>query len=94
MIGCMDVCDSGEYYLEGQPIHTMSEKELGAVRNKEIGFIFQIPVDRSSVYLLQGHWWVSRHSFLRMNRQELLISAVERMCFPCLQDSMKWEIRS
>ena len=41
MIGCMDVCDSGEYYLEGQPIHTMAEKELGAVRNKEIGFIFQ-----------------------------------------------------
>lgn len=26
MIGCMDVCDSGEYYLEGQPIHIMSEK--------------------------------------------------------------------
>ena len=41
VFGCMDVCDSGEYYLEGQPIHTMSEKELGAVRNKEIGFIFQ-----------------------------------------------------
>ena len=41
VFGCMDVCDSGEYYLEGQPIHIMSEKELGAVRNKEIGFIFQ-----------------------------------------------------
>ncbi len=41
MIGCMDVCDSGEYYLEGQPIHEMTEKQLGAVRNKEIGFIFQ-----------------------------------------------------
>lgn len=41
MIGCMDVCDSGEYYLEGQPIHLMAEKEMAAVRNKEIGFIFQ-----------------------------------------------------
>lgn len=41
VFGCMDVCDSWEYYLEGQPIHIMSEKELGAVRNKEIGFIFQ-----------------------------------------------------
>lgn len=41
IIGCMDVADSGEYFLEGQPIHTMQEKELGNIRNKEIGFIFQ-----------------------------------------------------
>lgn len=41
IIGCMDVADSGEYYLEGQPIHTMPERELGNIRNKEIGFIFQ-----------------------------------------------------
>lgn len=41
IIGCMDIADSGEYYLEGQPIHTMQERELGNIRNKEIGFIFQ-----------------------------------------------------
>lgn len=41
IIGCMDICDEGEYYLEGQPVHTMQEKELGIIRNKEIGFIFQ-----------------------------------------------------
>lgn len=41
IIGCMDIADSGEYYLDGQPIHSMAEKQLGAIRNREIGFIFQ-----------------------------------------------------
>lgn len=41
IVGCMDVSDSGEYYLDEQPIHDMEEKDLGRIRNKEIGFIFQ-----------------------------------------------------
>lgn len=41
IIGCMDLCDEGEYYLDGQPVHQMMEKELGKIRNQEIGFIFQ-----------------------------------------------------
>jgi putative ABC transport system ATP-binding protein len=41
IIGCMDVLDSGEYFLNGRAIHETEEKELTEVRNKEIGFIFQ-----------------------------------------------------
>ena len=41
IIGCMDIADSGEYFLDGNAIHEMTEKELNDVRNKEIGFIFQ-----------------------------------------------------
>ena len=41
IIGCMDILDSGEYYLHGRAIHEMQEKDLTEVRNKEIGFIFQ-----------------------------------------------------
>ncbi|MBQ8596497.1 MAG: ABC transporter ATP-binding protein [Lachnospiraceae bacterium] len=41
IIGCMDIADSGEYYLNEQPIHSMPEKQLGNIRNREIGFIFQ-----------------------------------------------------
>ncbi len=41
IIGCMDVCDSGEYYLDGQAVHEMEEESLNTVRNREIGFIFQ-----------------------------------------------------
>lgn len=41
IIGFMDLADDGEYYLDGNPIHEMEEKELNDVRNREIGFIFQ-----------------------------------------------------
>ena len=41
MIGCMDVMDSGEYYLDGMAIHETKEDDLTKVRNEKIGFIFQ-----------------------------------------------------
>lgn len=41
IIGCMDEWDSGEYYLDGIPIHEMKGEELTQVRNEKIGFIFQ-----------------------------------------------------
>ena len=41
IMGCLDVASSGEYYLDGLPIETYSEKELAKIRNKKIGFIFQ-----------------------------------------------------
>lgn len=41
IIGCMDVMDSGEYYLDGMAIHETDEEELTEVRNSKIGFIFQ-----------------------------------------------------
>lgn len=41
MIGCMDIMDSGEYFLNGKAIHETDEEDLTEVRNLEIGFIFQ-----------------------------------------------------
>ena len=41
IIGCMDVMDDGEYFLNGRAIHSAREEELTEIRNKEIGFIFQ-----------------------------------------------------
>ncbi len=41
IIGCMDVMDSGEYYLDGMAIHETKEDDLTEVRNRKIGFIFQ-----------------------------------------------------
>ena len=41
IIGCMDVMDDGEYFLNGRAIHNAKEDELTVIRNKEIGFIFQ-----------------------------------------------------
>ncbi len=41
IIGCLDLADEGEYILNGQPIGDYTERQLGQIRNKEIGFIFQ-----------------------------------------------------
>ncbi|WP_394920942.1 ABC transporter ATP-binding protein [uncultured Robinsoniella sp.] len=41
MLGCLDVPTSGEYYLNGVDVSTMKDNDLAAVRNREIGFIFQ-----------------------------------------------------
>ncbi len=41
IIGCLDVASSGTYILNGQDISTLKDKELAAVRNHEIGFVFQ-----------------------------------------------------
>lgn len=41
MIGCLDTPTSGEYYIDGQEVSTLKEDEQAAIRNKEIGFIFQ-----------------------------------------------------
>ncbi|HJW29747.1 MAG TPA: ABC transporter ATP-binding protein [Saprospiraceae bacterium] len=41
IVGCLDSPTSGEYYLNDQLVSDMSDGELAAVRNKEIGFVFQ-----------------------------------------------------
>lgn len=41
IIGCLDMADSGQYFLNGLPIEAYSESELARIRNKQIGFIFQ-----------------------------------------------------
>ena len=33
--------DRGEIYLSGKPLHTLSEKAVSHLRNKEMGFVFQ-----------------------------------------------------
>jgi putative ABC transport system ATP-binding protein len=41
IIGCLDRPTSGQYFLDGQDVSTMSKNELAGVRNKKIGFVFQ-----------------------------------------------------
>jgi putative ABC transport system ATP-binding protein len=41
ILGCLDTPSAGEYFLNGTDVSKMSDNELAAIRNKEIGFIFQ-----------------------------------------------------
>lgn len=42
LIGCLDTPSEGNYYLKGKLVSTMSENELAYIRNREIGFVFQV----------------------------------------------------
>jgi putative ABC transport system ATP-binding protein len=41
ILGCLDKPTSGRYVLEGNEVSRLSKKELAAVRNRKIGFVFQ-----------------------------------------------------
>jgi putative ABC transport system ATP-binding protein len=41
IIGCLDTPDAGEYSLNGSLVSHMRDRELAAIRNREIGFVFQ-----------------------------------------------------
>jgi len=41
IIGCLDVPDQGSYYLNGQDVTKMDGDALAAIRNRELGFVFQ-----------------------------------------------------
>lgn len=40
-LGCLDTPTSGEYYLDGVSVRTMSKSQRAMLRNRKIGFIFQ-----------------------------------------------------
>jgi putative ABC transport system ATP-binding protein len=41
ILGCLDVPSSGEYVLNGNRVSELTDDRLAAIRNKEIGFVFQ-----------------------------------------------------
>jgi len=41
LIGCLDRPTSGSYHLNGVAVEELDDQELAAIRNKEIGFVFQ-----------------------------------------------------
>ena len=41
IIGCLDTADEGDYILRGQNITSYTENQMAALRNREIGFVFQ-----------------------------------------------------
>lgn len=42
LLGCLDTPTEGDYFLKGKLVSTLSENELAHIRNREIGFVFQV----------------------------------------------------
>jgi len=42
LLGCLDTPTVGKYFVNGKEVSSLSEDELAYIRNKEIGFIFQV----------------------------------------------------
>ena len=42
IVGCLDTPTKGKYYLKGKLVSTLSDNELAYIRNREIGFVFQV----------------------------------------------------
>jgi putative ABC transport system ATP-binding protein len=41
ILGCLDVPDSGEHWMNGQDVTRLDSDALARLRNREIGFVFQ-----------------------------------------------------
>ncbi|HEY5603201.1 MAG TPA: ABC transporter ATP-binding protein [Gammaproteobacteria bacterium] len=41
IIGCLDIADTGRYWLNGQDVTQLSGDQLAQIRNRELGFVFQ-----------------------------------------------------
>jgi len=41
MLGCLDTPTSGKYDFKGVSVSDMTDNQLAAIRNREIGFVFQ-----------------------------------------------------
>ncbi|MGQ9471560.1 MAG: ABC transporter ATP-binding protein [Candidatus Aminicenantales bacterium] len=42
LLGCLDTPTKGKYYLKGRLVSSFSEDELAHIRNREVGFVFQV----------------------------------------------------
>jgi putative ABC transport system ATP-binding protein len=42
ILGCLDAPTKGQYHLKGRLVSALSENELADIRNREIGFVFQV----------------------------------------------------
>jgi len=78
IVGCLDTPTSGVYKLNGKAVSEMTDNELAAVRNKEIGFVSQnFNLLSRSDSLHNTELPLIYSGVPRKNRREMAIAAME-----------------
>lgn len=55
LIGCLDEPTSGDYYLDGKHVNSLTRNEYADIRNQKIGFVFQELNDQGITVILVTH---------------------------------------
>ena len=76
-LGCLDRPTSGEYYLDGELISSLTDDQLAIIRNKKVGFVFQSFNLLSRVSALANVELPLRYAGITSGRRELAKQALE-----------------
>jgi putative ABC transport system ATP-binding protein len=91
IVGCIDLADTGEYFLHGEAIHQMNERQLTQLRNRNIGFVFQNYNLISTYNVLQNI--IMPLTMRGMNHHEAETQSMETIRMLGLSDRLKHKPR-
>lgn len=92
LLGCLDVPTYGDYFMEGELVSEMEDRDLSHLRNREIGFIFQGFNLIASLTALENVELPLIYAGRRAGRKELAKEALRRVGLENRADHLPTEL--